>query len=239
MAKPTVQEVIGRVGIFVAGPERANIKPENVRQTLAYNHKQLHLIAPSLIRDYNTTYEPIATVAASGNNPLHLPLTAATIKNAKEITSVVYLGADPAAYDFRGGAEVFARKKTYYEDTLYDRSWFHTRGKERILISRGTLITGEDTLCVFFVRPVDTATYDLGPASTYTPGAEFDCPEELVEFLVLTTARDLLMEQGNKQEQVAALSGQIADQRALITQVDSLKSQQLSALEMTNKDIRQ
>jgi len=238
MAKPTVQEVIGRIGIFVAGPERANIKLENVRQVLAYNHKQLHLIAPAMMRDYYTTYESVAITAASGGDPSYLPLTGATVKNAKEITSVVYLGAEPASYDFRGGAEVFARKKTYHEDKLYDRSWFHTRGKDRILISQGSLITAETTLAIFFVKPVDTSTYDLGPASTYTPTADFDCPDEMVEFLILTTAKDLLMEQGNKQEQVAALSGQIADQRQLITQIDTLKSQQLGNLEMTNKDIR-
>jgi hypothetical protein len=238
MAKPTVQEVIGRIGIFVAGPERANIKSENVRQTLSYNHKQLHLIAPAMMRDYYTTYENVALVVATGGDPSHLPLTATLLKNAKEITSVVYLGAEPASYDYRGGAEVFARKKTYYEDSLYDRSWFHTRGKSRILISQGTQITGETSLSVFFVKPVDTSTYDLGPASVYAPTADFDCPEEMIEFLVLTTAKDLLMEQGNKQEQVAALAGQVADQRAMITQIDTLKSQQLGALDMTNKDIR-
>jgi hypothetical protein len=238
MAKPTVQEVIGRIGIFVAGPERANIHPENVRQVLAYNHKQMHLISPMLMREYYTTYEPIALVPASGTNPLHLPLTANIFKDAKEITSVVYIGDPPASYDYRGSAEVWARKKQYWEDQLFDRSWFHTRGKERIIISQGSQIVGETTLSIFFVRSVTTATYDLGPNSIYTPGAEFDCPDELIEFLILTTSKDLLMEQGNKQEQVAALSNQIADQRSLITQIDSLKTQQLTALDMTNKDIR-
>jgi len=238
MAKPTVQEVLGRIGIYIAGPERPNIKIENVRQTLSFNHKLLHLTAPSIMRDYYTTYENVTLTAASGNNPLHLLLTAPAISNAKEITSIVYLGNPPASYDYRGSAEVWARKKQYYEDQLYDRGWFHTRGKNRILISQGTKVTGETELSVFFVRPVDTTTYDLGPNSVESLAAEFDCPEELVEFLVQSTARNLLIEQGNKQEQVAALSNQIADQRALISQIDSLKSQQLSALNASNNDIR-
>lgn len=242
----TVDEVIGRVGIFTGSVERNIIRPENIRKALSFNHKQFHLSAPLLLRDYLMTYENGTVQPAAGYEPKHLLFEDGDLIHAKEILSVTYLGVPSEPYRYIGSAESFAALSAYDEDNRFGRFWLHQRGKRvnsvrsgRILIWQGVDVpAAEDTLAVHFVREVDTTNYDLNPTSTYDGDSEFDCPSELIELLVLQTARDLLTEAGNKQDSLVPLQQMIQDQRTLITQLDQAKSQGLSAQDLSNRDIR-
>ena len=240
----TNEEVISRVGIFVGSIEKNMTRPHNIQRVLSFNHKQFHLSAPLLMRDYLTTYETVPIVARSGSDLAYLSLASSTMQLAKEILSVAYLGTPMEPYKYIGSLESFAALEALEEEQRFGRFWLHFRGKGgtgagRILIWQGSEVkAAESSLSVSYVREVDTSTYDLRRGVDYEPDAIFDCPVELVELLILQTARDLLTEAGNKQESLAPLANMIQDQRNLISQLDTMKTQGLSAQDLSNKDIR-
>jgi hypothetical protein len=192
------------------------------------------------------TYENVAVQPASGYDPKHLLFEEGDLVRAKEVLSVTYLGVPSEPYRPSHSAESFAALSAYDEDNRFGRFWLPQKGKRssgtkisRILIFQGSDVpAAEDTLAVHFVREVDTSNYDLGENSVYDGGGEFDCPSELIELLILQTARDLLTEAGNKQDSLAPLQQMIQDPRTLIAQLDQAKSQGLSAQDIGNKDIR-
>ena len=238
MATSSAMEVISRIGTKVAAARLGSIISDySIAKILKFEHLNLHMVMPALMREYLTTdSDSIALNAGAGRRrglSIASVTVGATAVQVKELQSVS--NADLSApYQKCRSQEHYSSLSTYDEDGVAGRYWWPSRGRNQIKIYQGEGIAGtEENLLIGFVKEVDTSYAVFGAD---LDNITFDAPTESLAFLISSTAAKVF--EDRRAQIPEALGAEVQDQKAAIQAVDAKMEAQLTANERLGADIR-
>lgn len=233
----TIKEVIGRIGVQTDSAANQKVTKPAIKEILKFNHLDLHMRAPNVLSEYLTRKVKLSILTDQTDGFKYLDISDSILATAlgvnasdllrpEEIQSIGFLGSPNASYKHCISFEHYLSLSEFKTDEESGRWWWSNRGENKILVYQGTQVSSENALYVSYTRHLDT--------DYSTEGNEFDCPPKLVNFIVIKSVADALIDRKLKLPE--GVQVQLDKQEAMVTQLDAAIAARTNSLNAIGAD---